>query len=181
MTLKDKAIEAFKTVVESLEPKRERIIGQLGDAAGVVEVPNRPNFNYVRLSGADTRTVRAYNLAVMPELGRYVWVEISRVEGEPKYYRVVGYSEYESEGSPADPPVYPGGQSAAEKVVVWTAGTTPNPQKALSRALTEVAQLAGDFNTGSCYVASGLPKFNNIKDAGFIMNPDKIVDKIISQ
>ncbi|MEA3435534.1 MAG: YcaO-like family protein [Thermodesulfobacteriota bacterium] len=60
--------------------------------------------------------------------------------------------------------------------IVWTAGTTPNPQKALSRALTEVAQLAGDFNTGSCYEASGLPKFNNIEDAGFIINPDKIVD-----
>ena len=29
--------------------------------------------------------------------------------------------------------------------IVWTAGTTPNPQKALSRALTEVAQLAGDL------------------------------------
>ena len=60
--------------------------------------------------------------------------------------------------------------------IVWTAGTTPNPQKALSRALTEVAQLAGDFNTGSCYEASCLPKFNNIEDAGFIMNPEKIVD-----
>ena len=60
--------------------------------------------------------------------------------------------------------------------IVWTAGTTPNPQKALSRALSEVAQLAGDFNTGSCYEASGLPKFNSIEDAGFIMNPEKIVD-----
>ncbi|MEJ2657600.1 MAG: YcaO-like family protein, partial [Desulfobacterales bacterium] len=39
--------------------------------------------------------------------------------------------------------------------IVWTAGTTPDPEKALSRALTEVAQLAGDFDTGSKYVASG--------------------------
>lgn len=60
--------------------------------------------------------------------------------------------------------------------IVWTAGTAPNPQKSLSRALSEVAQLAGDFNTGSCYEASGLLKFNNIEDAGFITNPDKIVD-----
>ncbi|MDY6791011.1 MAG: YcaO-like family protein [Thermodesulfobacteriota bacterium] len=60
--------------------------------------------------------------------------------------------------------------------IVWTAGTTPNPQKALSRALTEVAQLAGDFNTGSCYEASGLPKFNDLEDAGFITNPEKTVD-----
>jgi ribosomal protein S12 methylthiotransferase accessory factor len=60
--------------------------------------------------------------------------------------------------------------------IVWTAGTTPNPQKALSRALTEVAQLAGDFNTGSNYVASGLPKFNTIEEADFVINPGKELD-----
>ncbi|MDP3479287.1 MAG: YcaO-like family protein [Desulfoprunum sp.] len=42
--------------------------------------------------------------------------------------------------------------------IVYTAGTTPSPEKALIRAVTEIAQLAGDFNTGSNYVASGLPK-----------------------
>lgn len=42
--------------------------------------------------------------------------------------------------------------------IVYTAGTTPNPEKALIRALTEVAQLAGDFNSQANYVASGLPK-----------------------
>ncbi len=60
--------------------------------------------------------------------------------------------------------------------IVWTAGTSPDPQKAMSRALTETAQLAGDFNTGSNYVASGLPKFTNIDDAKFITHPDKMVD-----
>jgi ribosomal protein S12 methylthiotransferase accessory factor len=60
--------------------------------------------------------------------------------------------------------------------IVWTAGTTPNPQKALSRALTEVAQLAGDFNTSSNYVASGLPKFRAIEEAEFVTNPGKGVD-----
>ena len=54
--------------------------------------------------------------------------------------------------------------------IVWTAGTTPDPEKALSRALTEVAQLAGDFNSGSNYVASGLPKFNSLKEADYVMN-----------
>ena len=57
--------------------------------------------------------------------------------------------------------------------IVWTAGTTPDPEKALSRALTETAQLAGDFNTGSNYVASGLPKFKRIEQADFIMNTNK--------
>lgn len=60
--------------------------------------------------------------------------------------------------------------------IVWTAGTTPDPQKALSRALTEVAQLAGDFNTGANYVASGLPKFTQVKDADFIINPGSEID-----
>ena len=60
--------------------------------------------------------------------------------------------------------------------IVWTAGTTPDPQKALSRALTEIAQLAGDFNTGANYVASGLPKFNTIEEADFVINPGKELD-----
>ncbi|MDY6974273.1 MAG: YcaO-like family protein, partial [Thermodesulfobacteriota bacterium] len=59
--------------------------------------------------------------------------------------------------------------------IVWTAGTAPNPQKALSRALTEVAQLAGDFNTSSNYVASGLPKFKDLDEADFVTHPDTIV------
>lgn len=60
--------------------------------------------------------------------------------------------------------------------IVWTAGTTPNPQKALSRALTEVAQLAGDFNSSSNYVASGLPKFRDLQEADFVMRSDMEVD-----
>jgi ribosomal protein S12 methylthiotransferase accessory factor len=60
--------------------------------------------------------------------------------------------------------------------IVWTAGTTPDPEKALSRALTEVAQLAGDFDTASKYVASGLPKLTRIEDAEFIINPGEKID-----
>ncbi len=60
--------------------------------------------------------------------------------------------------------------------IVWTAGTAPDPEKAMSRALTEVAQLAGDFNTGSNYVASGLPKFTDINDAAFITHPKTMVN-----
>lgn len=67
-----------------------------------------------------------------------------------------------------DPSTFP-----QKSEIVWTAGTTPDPEKALSRALTEVAQLAGDFNSGSNYMASGLPKFTRLEDAGFIMNPKK--------
>jgi len=60
--------------------------------------------------------------------------------------------------------------------IVWTAGTTPNPEKALSRALTETAQLAGDFNTGANFVASGLPKFSRLEEGAFIMHPGRETD-----
>lgn len=62
-----------------------------------------------------------------------------------------------------DPATHP-----AESEIVWTAGTAPDPQKALSRALSETAQLGGDFNTGANYVASGLPKFGSMEEARFI-------------
>ncbi len=64
-----------------------------------------------------------------------------------------------------DPQTFP-----EKSEIVWTAGTTPDPQKALSRALSETAQLAGDFNTGSNYVASGLPKPHSLNYADFIIN-----------
>ena len=69
-----------------------------------------------------------------------------------------------------DPATFPGNSE-----IVWTAGTTPNPEKALSRALTEVAQLAGDFDSGGNYVASGLPKFTRLEDAGYIRNASETV------
>ena len=43
--------------------------------------------------------------------------------------------------------------------IVFTAGTAATPAKAAIRAVTEVAQLAGDFCTSACYEASGLSKF----------------------
>jgi ribosomal protein S12 methylthiotransferase accessory factor len=70
-----------------------------------------------------------------------------------------------------DPVTFP-----ALSEIVWTAGTTPDPQKALSRALTEVAQLAGDFNTNSNYVASGLPKYKTVEEAGYVINPGRNVN-----
>ncbi|WP_457552518.1 YcaO-like family protein [Desulfobacula sp.] len=60
--------------------------------------------------------------------------------------------------------------------IVWTAGTAPDPEKAMSRALTETAQLAGDFNSGTNYVASGLPKFTDIEDARLITHPEKMIN-----
>ncbi|MGE4551659.1 MAG: YcaO-like family protein [Desulfovibrionaceae bacterium] len=55
-----------------------------------------------------------------------------------------------------DPSTFPGMSE-----IVFTAGTASSPVKAAIRALTEVAQLAGDFETGRVYEASGLSKFTD--------------------
>ncbi len=65
-----------------------------------------------------------------------------------------------------DPVTFP-----AQSEIVWTAGTMPSASKALCRALTEVAQLAGDFNSNGNYVASGLPKFKSLEEADYVINP----------
>jgi ribosomal protein S12 methylthiotransferase accessory factor len=59
--------------------------------------------------------------------------------------------------------------------IVYTAGTTPDANKALIRALTEVAQLAGDFNTGSHYVASGLPKPLSLVEVDHLLHSDSTI------
>lgn len=59
--------------------------------------------------------------------------------------------------------------------IVYTAGTTPGPDKAIIRALTEVAQLAGDFNTGANYVASGLPKPLTMEEVRYLTESGKSI------
>ncbi|HIJ90467.1 MAG: YcaO-like family protein [Desulfobulbaceae bacterium] len=59
--------------------------------------------------------------------------------------------------------------------IVYTAGTTPEPNKALIRALTEVAQMSGDFHSGSNYEASGLPKPLSLDEVDYIVNPGRTV------
>ncbi|MDQ7835863.1 MAG: YcaO-like family protein [Humidesulfovibrio sp.] len=55
-----------------------------------------------------------------------------------------------------DPRTFPGLSE-----IVYTAGTAASPVKAAVRAVTEIAQLAGDFETGRVYEASGLRKFTD--------------------
>lgn len=64
-----------------------------------------------------------------------------------------------------DPSTFP---EASE--LIFTAGTTPNPEKSLVRALTEVAQLAGDFNKRTSYRPT-LPKYESLTDASYLMTP----------
>jgi ribosomal protein S12 methylthiotransferase accessory factor len=54
--------------------------------------------------------------------------------------------------------------------IVFAAGTTTDPTKSLIRALTEVAQLAGDFNRHTSYRPT-LPKYESLEDAAYLMAP----------
>ncbi|MFZ5425412.1 MAG: YcaO-like family protein [Thermodesulfobacteriota bacterium] len=54
--------------------------------------------------------------------------------------------------------------------IVFTAGTASSPVKAAVRAVTEIAQLAGDFETGSNYEASGLRKFLNLGETAWVVD-----------
>lgn len=69
-----------------------------------------------------------------------------------------------------DPSTFPG-----HSEIVYTAGTATDPEKAFIRALTEVAQLAGDFNTRANYVASGLPKYTRLEQAKYVTEAGPVV------
>lgn len=53
--------------------------------------------------------------------------------------------------------------------IVYAAGTGTSPERAIIRALTEVAQLAGDFDTEGKYLESGLPKFADLDEAKVVV------------
>jgi ribosomal protein S12 methylthiotransferase accessory factor len=54
--------------------------------------------------------------------------------------------------------------------IVFTCGTTTSPEKSLSRALTEIAQLAGDFHRRTSYRPT-LPKYASLEEAAYLMEP----------
>lgn len=58
--------------------------------------------------------------------------------------------------------------------IVFTAGTTPNPEKSLVRALTEIAQLAGDFQNRTSYRPT-LPKYKSLEEAEYITSSAPVV------
>jgi len=56
--------------------------------------------------------------------------------------------------------------------IVYAGGTATSPSRALIRAITEVAQLAGDFDTEGKYLESGLPKFSSLDEAKMVIDYD---------
>ncbi len=68
-----------------------------------------------------------------------------------------------------DPATFP-----EKSEIVFTAGTTPDPSKSLCRALTEVAQLAGDFERSTTYVPT-LPKYRSLEETEYLRKSNHIV------
>ncbi|MHB9074250.1 MAG: YcaO-like family protein [Desulfobaccales bacterium] len=68
-----------------------------------------------------------------------------------------------------DPSTFP-----ADSEIVFAAGTTTDPTKSLVRALTEVAQLAGDFHSRTSYRPT-LPKYETLEDAAYLMAPGPMI------
>ncbi len=68
-----------------------------------------------------------------------------------------------------DPATFP-----AASEIVFAAGTTTDPEKSLIRALTEVAQLAGDFHRRTSYRPT-LPKYETLEAAAYLMAPGPAV------
>lgn len=63
-----------------------------------------------------------------------------------------------------DPSTFP-----EKSEIVFAAGTTSNPEKSLCRTLTEIAQLAGDFESRTSYRPT-LPKYASLEEAAYLMN-----------
>lgn len=69
-----------------------------------------------------------------------------------------------------DPSTYP-----ERSEIVYTAGTSTSPERAAIRAVTEIAQLAGDFDTDGRYLESGLPKFATLEEADYVLDSSQMV------
>lgn len=57
--------------------------------------------------------------------------------------------------------------------IVFTAGTTTDPEKSLCRALTEIAQLAGDFENRTSYKPT-LPKYATLEEAAYLTDGNEM-------
>ncbi|MFH1077570.1 MAG: YcaO-like family protein [Pseudomonadota bacterium] len=68
-----------------------------------------------------------------------------------------------------DPNTFPGSSE-----IVFTAGTATSPERAAIRALTEVAQLAGDFQNRTTYTPT-LPKFTSFEESAYVTMASKTV------
>src|SRR5205085_1990984 len=107
--MSNKSTPALHRLIRKLEPRRvvERS-ALLGNGDGSTVATGNTNEVYVRLSGADSRVVRALNLTNIMTYGLAVDVEVIRhmrgVRGEQAQYSVVGVSRQLSQAGVAPPP-----------------------------------------------------------------------------
>lgn len=85
---REEAIKSIARLLSKYEPARVFVPGTLGNAVGVVEVPDRSGYIYVRLLGETERTVRARNVGVPVVADASVWVELMGSPGDRERYRV---------------------------------------------------------------------------------------------
>ncbi len=90
--IRRRAIEGWRALQESREPRREIVWALVADAEGTVYVPGAQGKVYCRLFGNDDLTVRAWNRTVSPTANLRVDVEVLREEGMPDDYYVLGLS-----------------------------------------------------------------------------------------
>lgn len=81
------AVRALHELIGTRETKRIVIPAKMGNGAGVVPVPNNPNYVYVRLFGDDNRVQPALNLSVSP--ANNIAVEVEEVRGAHGAFRYV--------------------------------------------------------------------------------------------
>jgi len=131
VSLKARAARSLAALFDNVEPAHRFVPGTLGDAIGVVDVPGRTGYAYVRLLGDPTRTVRARNMGVPSVADTSVWVEIVRSPGDRVDYRLSLETDWE-------PPV-------------------PAAHDTLSAQHSDT--LAAGVSQGSIVVGNGTPKW----------------------
>ena len=87
-TLREQAVSNLLKLLQGFEPVHQFLPGILGNAVGVVDVPGRSGYVYVRLLGDPTRTIRARNMGVLSVADATVWVENVGNPGDRERYRV---------------------------------------------------------------------------------------------
>ena len=87
-TLKEQAVMSMLKLLNNYEPAHLFLPGTLGNAVGVVNVPGRAGYVYVRLLGDATRTIRARNMGIAAVADATVWVENVGSPGDRERYRI---------------------------------------------------------------------------------------------
>ncbi|MCX7823017.1 MAG: YcaO-like family protein [Syntrophobacterales bacterium] len=135
-----------EAVVQSLCEVVERHVGSVISAEKLVVPLIDPNTVSSEAGRELLRKYRAHNISLFLR-------DFSLDTGIPS----VGVLAY-------DPVTFP-----QQSEIVFTVGTTTDPETSLCRALTEVAQLAGDFQNRTSYKPT-FPKYGSLEEASYLIS-----------